>query len=268
MRLPQIPAAAAALVVLLVGLVSMPAAWAATGKAATPPAAAASAPPSLDVELWPDHQQALTTFIVLATLPPSVRLPAVVRLPMPAATQQVTWSGEISGSETSQDVQQAVRQVAGLRGAVELTAKTSRQVQYEAVLGPTTIHGTRRSVALDWVQTAPTDTVTFAVRVPLAARNVAISPAPVGTPQSDPSLGQALYQLSPQRIATGSSQRFSVAYDVGTEAAKGAPAWLWVALVAAVAALIVAIAAERRRRRKAPAEAGDATGDGSDEDEE
>jgi hypothetical protein len=282
--------AAAALATLAAACCLLAPATAAAAAAAQPPAAAA--PPTLEVELWPDRQQRLTSLTVMARLPEKAALPATVRLPLPEGAT-ITWSGEIDiaddtgASDTSQTP--GIVETAGGR-AVDLVARKSRLVQYEAVLGRSVHTGDKVTTVLVWTQTVPTGSVTFSSRVPLEATQVKVTPPPAGDPQKDEQLGQMLYTLAPQDLKPGQRFALQVEYQLasgarppqGTTPAGGGtmsgpggiPIWLLVLLVVAVAMLPVLVGVQRRRRAAAgeapPEDPGDggSAGDEPDDDPE
>jgi hypothetical protein len=230
------------------------------------PALASNKPPTLNVEVWPDHQRGLSTFIVLARLPQGAKLPAKVLVPLPAGTT-VTWSGEIDEASASGDttIPVAYADLPGGGRAVELTAIKSPTVQYEAVIGPVTRQDGRVTTKLAWVQTVPAGSVTFASRAPIAATDVVLDPAAAGEPQTDTSLGQKLYTLEPQKPAVGSSIPFTISYtlvDGGAQSGTAAVAdaggqtgpWMLALAAALVAALGLMVWSGRRRSAAAVVE--------------
>jgi hypothetical protein len=237
---------------------------------------AASAPvPSLDIEVWPDHQQGLSTLIVLARLPQGTRLPATVLMPLPTGAQ-VTWSGEIDENSASGDttVPATYPALPGGGRAIQITATKFPAVQYEAVLGPVTRQDGRVTTKLDWVQTVPASLVTFATRAPIDATNVILNPAAAGEPQTDTSLGQKLYTLEPRKPAVGASIPFTVSYTVvgggsggaaaqATDASGRALPWFLAFAAAIFVAMGLMVWSSRRRSAMEPAEE-----DGEDEEDE
>jgi hypothetical protein len=244
--------------------------------ALSPPKLAVNKPPALSVEVWPDHQRGLSTFIVLARLPQGAKLPTRVVMPLPAGST-VTWGGEIDEASASGDTTRPVTyvDVPGGGKAVSITASKSPTVQYEAVIGPVTKQDGRVTTKLAWVQTVPAESVTFASRAPIAATDVVLDPAAAGEPQTDSTLGQKLYTLEPQKPAVGASVPFSISYTlVGGGAQGGSPAttdtssrtwpWLLAVAIAIVAAMGLMVWSGRRRSAAAAAEDDD---DPDDEDE-
>jgi hypothetical protein len=285
-------AATAALVVAC--CLTLPGVATAAAAPASPSGSGArSALPTLEVELWPDRQQGLTSLTVLARLPEKASLPATVRIPLPEGAT-ITWSGEIdvadtSGASDSSQTAKIVR-LAGGR-AVSLVARKSRLVQYEAVLSPSKHEGTKVTTVLDWIQTVPTGSVTFSTRVPIDATQVQVTPSPTGDPQKNDQIGQMLYSLAPKILAPGQLFAFRVVYEQAAagQAAQGAPpsggassgpwgipVWLLLLLVVAIAMLPVVIGMQRRRQAAAaggdaPVDPEDGTGedpeDGTDDDD-
>ena len=241
----------------------------ATPSTAAAPALTAAAPgtaPSINVELWPGGgDQGTTTMIAVAEVPGSVKLPTTVRMPLPAGAQ-VTWAGQILGADISGDIPEKPRVVAARGGQfVELTASKSRIVQYEAVLGPAKIQGDAHDATLAWVQTTAASLVRFAVRLPIAATNVVIKPAPAGDPTRDDQLAQMLYPLAPVSLKPGATYTLSVNYNLAPgagspgaasdatgegsapAASSSAPGWVFAVLLVAVAVVPLVVMVIRRR---------------------
>lgn len=225
------------------------------GLALMVPVAAVAEPVSLsgtpvEVQVWPGGEPGSTIFIVTGHIPEGTPLPATVRLPLPAGSE-VVWSGEILGGPVADDPQREHAIVEATGGqALEMTAESTRTVQYEAV-GPalSVIDGMTTSV-FEWVQTVPTGDVVFSVRMSASAGSIEIDPMPVGSPRTNDA-GERLYTLRPAVLSEG--QSFTVTAAFGPPGAGGSNGsdfpLLWVlvgALVLATAALLVVIARQRR----------------------
>jgi hypothetical protein len=219
------------------------------------PAAATAQPVSLagtplEVQLWPGGQPGFTLFIVTGHIPEGEPLPATVRLPLPQGAE-VVWAGEILGGPLTEDPEREITVVEAAGGqALEMTAESTRTVQYEAV-GPalSSVDGMTTSV-FEWVQTVPTGDVVFSVRIPASTGSVEIDPMPVGSPRTNDS-GERLYTLRPAVLTEG--QTFSVTSvfgPPGTEGSTGSqPPLLWVllgVLAVALAALVLTVVRQRR----------------------
>ena len=283
---PRTAATRLALAVLLLAALSPATALA----AGTAPAAAAAqtssattelVTPSLDVEFWPEGDTGTTSIIAVAALPDSAKLPARVRIPLPVGAQ-LTWAGQIVGTDTSGDIAQQPAVASGIIGQyVELAATKSRTVQYEAGVTPVSVQGNKHTATLTWLQTTDASQVRFAVRLPLAATNVSIKPAWEGDPARNEQLGQMLYGLPAVNLKPGTTYTLTVDYELapgaattgtgasaGTSAggaapatAPGTPPWVFALLLVAVA--LVPLLFMVVRRRGAAAAAGD-----DDEDED
>ena len=222
--------------------------WAAPVGARAEPVSLAGTP--LEVQLWPGGEPGYTLVTVTGHIPDDAELPAVARLPLPEGVT-VLWSGEILGGPVQDDPVRAheIVDVDGGR-ALQLTAETSRTVQYEA-RGPalTVTSGMTKSV-FQWVQSVPTGDVVFSVRLPAWAESVVIDPMPVGSPRINEA-GERLYTLRPAVLSEGHSFTVTVAY--GREGATGSDSGVPVLpvlaalLVIALFALGAVVARERRR---------------------
>ena len=228
----------------------------------------------IQVELWPDNQ-GRTSVIAVADVPETTKLPAAVRMPLPAGAQ-LTWAGEIIGTDASGDKQQMPTIAAGEGGQyVQLQATVSHRMQYESLVGTPTVRGTSRIARLEWVQTAPGRALTFAVRIPLAATNVSIVPAPVGDAAKNQELNAMLYGLAPVSLRPGQKYTVTVSYDVpqgastavdgsqgGTSgqqtgadgaqpsAGNSTPGWLVAVILLAIVLIPVLLLMTRRRTRQ------------------
>jgi hypothetical protein len=174
--------------------------------------------------MWPQSDNGVSSIIAVAKVPENVNLPAKVRIPLPAGAQ-LTWAGQIVGTDTSGDIaEQPTTGTANGGEYVELTASKSRMVQYEAAIGVPKVQGNAHSSVLTWRQTTFATQVRFAVRLPLAATNVAIKPAPEGDPVKNEQLAQMLYGLPPVNLKPGSTYVLDVSYDLAPGAATGGSA--------------------------------------------
>ena len=178
-------------------------------------------------------------------------LPATVRLPLPA-NARILWSGEIFGGPVSEDPAREGSTVEVDGGhAFEMTAETTRTVQYEAVGPPLSISdGVTKSV-FEWVQTVEAGEVSFSVRVPAHAGEVRLDPDAPGPPRTNET-GERLYTLRPVLLSEGQAFTVTAAYgrEEPTGADEGFPAVLTAVLAAlgvALIVLILTVAAQRRR---------------------
>jgi hypothetical protein len=204
----------------------------------------------LEVQVWPGGEMGYTLLIVTGHIPEDTPLPATVRLPLPEGAE-VVWAGEILGGAVADDPAREFTVVEVENGqALEMTAESTRTVQYEAV-GPalSVVDGMTTSV-FEWVQTVPTGDVVFSVRIPASAGTVEIDPIPVGSPRVNDA-GERLYTLRPAVLAEG--QTFTVTSAFGPLGAGGSTGsefplvWVLLGFLAlAVAALLLVIARQRR----------------------
>lgn len=218
------------------------------------PAAALAQPVSLagtplEVQIWPGGEMGNTLFIVTGHIPEGTPLPAMVRLPLPAGAE-VVWSGEILGGPVTEDPAREFTVVEVANGqALEMTAESTRTVQYEAI-GPalSVVDGMMTSV-FEWVQTVPTGDVVFSVRIPASAGSVEIDPDPVGSPRVNDA-GEQLHTLRPAVLTEGQTFTVTAAFGSGAAESPGSESpLLWVLLgmlAVAVGALLLVIARQRR----------------------
>jgi hypothetical protein len=117
------------------------------------------------------------------------------------------------------------------------------------------------------VQTTDASLVRFAVRLPIAATNVVIKPAPTGDPTRDDQLAQMLYQLAPVSLKPGATYVLSVNYNMAPGAggnpgagsgatavtgpasapSSGTPGWVFAAVLVALAFVPLVVIMMRRR---------------------
>jgi len=223
--------------------------------AATLPAQAFAAPVKLDdtaifVQFWPEGETSTNVVIVGAELDAKVPLPATVQLPLPNGAT-VFWAGEVIGPDASSDIQRDFKLVDGVGGKlVEFTVETTRAVQFDATVGAVEIEGDDIVTALNWTQSAPSKSVSFAVRVPATVEDVRITPEAPGEPQMN-SVGESLYTLADQVLKPGDESKVEVAYKrAGTASTSEGPQVLPILLgllAVAVLALVAALAVQKRR---------------------
>jgi hypothetical protein len=224
---------------------------------ATAPAALA-VPATLDIQLWPSETEGVS-LVVSAEIPASVRLPATVRIPVPAGLT-LEWVGEVFGGDTSKDVSRPYATEEGTGGKVlVLTATQSRIVQYEGALSQLTRDGTRYVAELAWVQSAPSASQSWAVKMVAATSDVRTTPAVVGTPQVN-AVGERLYSLPSTQLQAGGTQNLSVSFARGASSAPPASSGqgsadsstvlvvLFGLLGIAVVTLVVMLARAKRRQ--------------------
>jgi hypothetical protein len=168
----------------------------------------------IEVQLWPGAEPGQTIAIITLELPDAAELPATVRLPV-LAGMKVDWAGEIAG-QGGEDVQREPQLGSGSGGQyAEFELSQYRLAQIELSGLPITMSGGTFSTSVDYVQTVPSETTGFSVRVPANVSDVTIDPAPTGDPARN-SAGEALYTLPARELETGAAQKLSISYSVGS----------------------------------------------------
>lgn len=192
-----------------------------TASAAPTPSGAQAVPATLDVQVWPSEPDGVN-LVVSAEIPAEVKLPATVRLPVPAGFT-VGWVGEVFGGAVANDIELAYVTEEGSGGKViVVTATKSHVVQYEGVLPPLATDGSRSTATLDWVQSAPSATQSWAVKMLASTADVKTEPAYVGAAQVN-AVGERLYTLPSTQLALGKSQKVTVSFVRGETTATPAP---------------------------------------------
>lgn len=271
------PAMVALLAIVLAGALAGPAFAAQATTPSAPPAAppAASGPPvttdaggPVDVQIWPAQEAGKTAVLVAVELPPTAKLPAIVRVPLVAGTS-VEWAGEILGGDPNADPERPYVLKNGVGGTfAEFTLTKSHRAQVDSIGLPLTAKGTVSSVAVTWVQSVNSTLTAISVRIPAGVFEVKIKPAPSGAPTQN-AAGESLYVLNPQTYKLGQTQDVSVSFN--SQPASASPGiaatpvliGLGVAIVIAVVVLFVVVARQRQA-----AESLSEDEDESDEDEQ
>lgn len=222
-------------------------------------------PAALDVQLILDGEPGQVVGITGFVIAPAVKLPAMVRVPLPAGSR-VTWAGEILSQTGQNDTQRPYRVVRGVGGDVlEMTVEVSHNGQIETVAAPLTQNGRRISAKYQWVQSATAASEQFGIRFPPNASAEKMSPAAASAPATNQA-GETLYPLPKVKLALGESYPITISYTASPEVpAAQSPAaassqqvgsvgavlpWLFAGLVVAAIALAVAFSAQRRRRNQ------------------
>jgi hypothetical protein len=201
------------------------------------------------VQFAPLDAEGTGTLIVNVILSAETKLPARVRVPLPAGAT-LLWSGEILGGDVANDPSREASITAANGGSiVEFTLEQVRVAQVEAQLKAPTISGSTVSSNLEWVNTTAAGTYTFSVRLPAGAADVKITPAVEGSPKKN-AAGETLSTLTPIRLEEGARFPVSVSYRTGGGTGGGASAspilvGALVMLAIAVIALIAVIARQR-----------------------
>jgi hypothetical protein len=186
----------------------------AAAKPAAVTAPLASGP--LDAQIWP-AQDGKTVVIVDVTLDPKVQLPARVRIPVPKSAV-VEWAGEILSGDASTDKERPFTLQNGQGGSyAEFTLSVSRRGQIETNGIPMMASGTKLLTQVDWIQSVPSTSTLFTVRIPAQVSAVTIDPKPQGAPETN-AVGESLYILPTQNLATGAQSAIKVSYDTAPAA--------------------------------------------------
>jgi len=171
----------------------------------------------LDAQVWP-AQDGKTVVIVDVTLDPKVKLPARVRIPVPKSAV-VEWAGEILSGDASTDKQRPFTLADGQGGSyAEFTLSVSHRGQIETNGIAMMASGTKLLTQVDWIQSVPSTSTLFTVRIPPAVSAVTIDPKPEGQPETN-AVGESLYILPMQKLATGAQLAIKISYDTAPAAA-------------------------------------------------
>jgi hypothetical protein len=179
------------------------------------------------VQFAPLDAEGTGTLIVNVILSAETKLPARVRVPLPAGAT-LLWSGEILGGDVANDPSREASITAANGGSiVEFTLEQVRVAQVEAQLKAPTISGSTVSSNLEWVNTTAAGTYTFSVRLPAGAADVKITPAVEGSPKKN-AAGETLSTLTPIRLEEGARFPVSVSYRtliavIARQRSSGAP---------------------------------------------
>jgi len=194
------------------------------------------------VQFAPTDTAGTGVFIVNVILSPDTKLPAKVRVPLPAGST-LLWSGEILGGDVADDPSREASVTAVADGlVVEFTLEKVLIAQVEAQWKAPTVAGSKVSSELEWINTTDAGTYTFAVRLPAGATDVEITPDPEGEPNRN-AAGETLYTLTPLRLEEGGKLPISVNYRTGEASAPGLFDNMSPFLIAALALLALAIIA-------------------------
>lgn len=170
----------------------------------------------MGVQVGVDPGQGTVVVIVGVTLGNSAPLPARVRVPVPT-NSAIVWAGEILGGDPGADPQKEYTLATGAGGGqyAEFTLTGSHQGQIEVNAGVLPA-GQSVSAKTTFVQSTPSNTTAFAVRMPSGAQSVHIEPAPVATPEFNDA-GESLYTLETKNVPVGTKVDLAFSYT------KGAP---------------------------------------------
>lgn len=212
-------------------------------------AAAPVATGDLDVQSWPGAEAGQSVVIISLTLPDATPLPATVRIPVPEGVK-LDWVGEITGADPSQDPTRTYTFADGEGGQyVEYEVSTSRVAQIEGSGPALSIDGAETSFSLRFTQTAPSDIVSFSVRLPAGVEPVSMSPEAIAEPDRNDA-GESLYTLPPLEMSPGDVQDITVVYAVatGSDSQSGSTAPIVVILAAGIVVAIIVLMYSIRRQ--------------------
>lgn len=208
----------------------------------------------LDVQVWPGAMPGQGVAILALALPEDTKLPARVKIPIPAGTS-VDWAGEI-GDQASADAERPRTIEQGTAGDYAVfDLLMTRQAQLEVSGLPLTSDNGVYSLTFNFVQTTPANLTGFSVRLPSGATAVKITPVPARDPEKN-DLGESLYTLPSAELAEGGSLPVTVSYQLGTaqtpvsSAGGTSPTTLIVVLLAGVVIALLALVVVLRRERR------------------
>lgn len=210
--LAALPAAASAATVVPV---------ASGSKAATPTAPLATGP--FDAQIWPAQDGKVTAAIIDVNIDNKVKLPVRVRIPVPQGAV-VQWAGEILGGDPSADPERTFTLHSGAGGGqyAEITLTAAHRGQIDTNGIPMTATGNKISTQVDWIQSVPSTSTIFSVRVPAGVSDIKIDPTPQGTPQVN-SAGETLWVLPVATLAPGAPLTITISYNATPTGATAPP---------------------------------------------
>lgn len=219
-------------------------------------------PVDVQVQLWPAERGG-AQLVISADLAENTRLPATVRIPLPAGAEP-GWVGEVSGGDISGDILRQFTIEKGDGGQVlVLTLEKYRSAQVEANFTAPTAIGGKMASTLDWVQSAPAATTHFAVKMTTGTADVAIDPVPTGAPQQNDA-GERLYTVASRHLDPGKTFTMTATFAYGAQTAAttasggGGGSTVLVVLVALLAAAVMAFVVVAVRSRTRPVAAPEA----------
>jgi hypothetical protein len=160
----------------------------------------------LAVELWPDYDQPAMLVLLTGTLPPGQALPADVVIPIPAGAEINAVARFNDAGVLVSDVQHEV-----VDGRLIFTTPASRfRVEYYA---PYEVNGDSHSYSFTWLSDVAVNELTTVVQQPVAAEDIAISPAQtLSTADRGDSL--TYHSLPVTSVASGQPYAVDVSYTV------------------------------------------------------
>jgi hypothetical protein len=170
----------------------------------------AAALQSLEVELWPDYDQAAVLVLLTGTLPPNTPLPATLTLPLPEGAEFNVAAYYTQDNILTDDG------IAPLVSAnqVTFTVPNGRfRVEYYQ---PYTASNTQRSFTFAWQSDIAVEAMAVTLQQPFTATGVTIIPAP--TTVSERQDGLTYHVLPSQAVAAGEPYTVEISYTMSTPA--------------------------------------------------
>lgn len=158
----------------------------------------------MNIDLWPDYDQALVLVIMDGEIPPETPLPATLTLPLPAqadinAVAQFAEDGALR-MITDFNVDSALN-------SLTLTAPTARfRVEYYV---PYSADGDTRQFDFIWRAAINVTQLAVTVQQPAAAANLSVTPPATSRTGND---GLTYYDLAPQSVPANSAYQVAINY--------------------------------------------------------
>jgi hypothetical protein len=124
---------------------------------------------TMTIDLWPDYDQESVLVLLTGTLPPTVALPAVVTIPLPADADLHVVARISQENNMVDDIAYEV----GENGVTFTTPDARFRVEYYM---PYTVEGSQRTFTYTWLASESVIQLELAVQEPLAATNMVTDP--------------------------------------------------------------------------------------------
>lgn len=201
--------ALALLVAMAIGVISIQA------------SAAAAVPEKLSIEFWPEYDDDQILFIAAVEYPQNEPLPIEVKLPVPKGAA-VSWSGEILGGPSPQDVRAVPRiETKDTYDEISFKLNKSRRGQVEARWAGLQLNGATRSIAWEWVPAFKAKSVQIGIKAPSQSSTVNMSPQSVNVLSGPDKL--SYYVSSPTPLVPGQKQTYRITYNRATSGPSVSP---------------------------------------------
>lgn len=163
---------------------------------------------SLEVELWPDYDEAAVLVLLTGTLAPNIPLPATLTLPLPDGAD-FNVAARITPENVMTD-QGMTPQVAN--NQVTFTTPDNRfRVEYYQ---PYEASDTQHAFTFSWQSDITVEQISVKVQQPVAATDMTVIPAPASV--SDGQDGLTYHLLPNQAVAAGDTYNVEVGYTMNT----------------------------------------------------